>query len=236
LIVAAVGVAIMAVPAIPPPEARLPQGPIELPHTVEIRQVPAVITYAATRNTAVVLDPRGSYAVTEPQTGPDGTTEVRITRDASTTADDVWWHLVETSRMRTWAELQARLTRGAPASAAVLARATVDRGCDVTQISLGTEVQGELRTTSCRNQNNSGYYDRYVFNATAGQQIIVTARAAFDTALELKKSSGETIQSNDDTENLNPRIEARLEETGDYVIDLRGLSATGKYTLHLVSP
>ena len=114
-------------------------------------------------------------------------------------------------------------------------------GCSATPISVGQTVNNSLTSADCAYTGSTRYYDDYVFNGTAGQQISVSMSSTFDTYLYLVNSSNQIVAEDDDGgDGTNSRIPSisgffTLPATGSYIIRATSYSAgsVGAYTLNL---
>lgn len=111
--------------------------------------------------------------------------------------------------------------------------------CVTSAISIGQTVNGTLSTSDCRSpaRGPTYYADRYSFNGTAQQQLVITqSSSAFDSYLYLRGPNGEVIVQNDDGGGgLNSQIQIGLPSTGTYVLEVTsyGENSTGAYSLLL---
>ena len=115
------------------------------------------------------------------------------------------------------------------------ASAPSERQRDIVRIALGETTSGRLETSDTRLGDD--YYDMYVFDGEAGQNIEVEmTSSAFDTYLILVSPSDDQIE-NDDFEGRTDRsrIELTLRESGRYRIGVMSYQAeqTGDYQLVL---
>jgi subtilisin family serine protease len=113
-------------------------------------------------------------------------------------------------------------------------------------ITIGSTLNGALATTDCRStlRTPDRYMDRYVFSATAGQQVaVVLSSSAFDTYLYLINPDASFL-SNDDGfgTGFNSRIPitsglVTLPATGTYTIEATSFSANdvGSYSVTLTT-
>ena len=113
--------------------------------------------------------------------------------------------------------------------------------CSLTPIAFGQTVGGNLTTGSCQSpiRGNNFYTDRYVFTASAGQQIsILMSSTNADTFLSLMGPNGVVLLTDDDSGGgVNARIPGgtgflTLGLPGTYIIDAGLISAnqTGRTT------
>ncbi|HJS22991.1 MAG TPA: fibronectin type III domain-containing protein [Pyrinomonadaceae bacterium] len=120
-------------------------------------------------------------------------------------------------------------------------------GCPDTTIALGQTINATL-TTGCVFTGTSRYVDPYIFNGTAGQQIVIAmSSTAFDTYLFLNSPNNQTIVQDDDGGGgTNSRIPTfagafTLPASGTYRIFATSYSAdgtsgsTGAYSISLLS-
>jgi uncharacterized protein (TIGR03437 family) len=122
-------------------------------------------------------------------------------------------------------------------------------GCAVTPISIGQTVNGALTTSDCRSplrikDGARPFADRYSFNATSGQPVIISLSSGnFDTYLYLLNPDGTTLTQNDDSGTGGSRIPVgsgflTLPSSGTFIIEVTAFSAQelGAYTLSLTAP
>ncbi|MCA9063913.1 MAG: S8 family serine peptidase, partial [Planctomycetaceae bacterium] len=106
-----------------------------------------------------------------------------------------------------------------------------------TFLPMGTAISGEVGYTDTRHD-----HDLFRFKApyTGEFRFVVTAEADhIDTAMALRRMTGETILSDDDSgRGFNPLITYSLEEGREYIIDVYGANASeaGDYELIATAP
>jgi len=118
--------------------------------------------------------------------------------------------------------------------------------CSVTPIAFGQTINGTLATGDCHSpiRGNGFLADRYTFNASAGQSIVISASSAsVDTFLNLMGPNGFVLIRDDDSGEggtTNSRIPGgtgalTLGTTGTYTIEITAFSTTesGAYALTL---
>jgi hypothetical protein len=115
--------------------------------------------------------------------------------------------------------------------------------CSLTPISLGQTVNGSLTTGSCQSsiRGNNFYADRYVFTASAGQQVAITMSGSPDPFLSLIGPNGVVLLTDDDSGGgTNSRLPGgqgflTLGLPGTYVIETSFFTSgqTGSYSLTL---
>ncbi len=122
--------------------------------------------------------------------------------------------------------------------------------CAVTPINAGQPVNGSLAPGDCQSSSRlrdgaRPFADRYSFNASSGQPVIITlASTDFDSYLYLLGANGAVIAQNDDTgPSGNARIPSgsgffTLPSSGTFTIEVTSFSSTGvgNYTLSLTMP
>jgi hypothetical protein len=125
----------------------------------------------------------------------------------------------------------------------VIQAAAAGGGCTTMSISIGQTVNGALSTTDCK-LSDSSYYDGYTFNASSGQQVVLTmSSTTFDTFLFLLGPNGSVLMTNDDggsgtNSRIPPGSDAfTLPSTGTYTVFANSLrpNTFGSYTLSLTS-
>lgn len=117
--------------------------------------------------------------------------------------------------------------------------------CGLSAITLGQTINGVLSTSDClavgRVTSDRGvpYADRYSFNGSTGQRIVITMTGDFDTYLNLIGPSGAVIYSDDDGGvEQNSRIPTgsgafTLPASGTYIIEATAFSVSGVGTYAL---
>ena len=116
--------------------------------------------------------------------------------------------------------------------------------CPLTPIAFGQTINGDVSAGDCQSpvRGNGFYSDRYVFNASAGQQIAITLSSpSADVFLTLMGPNGVVILIDDDSGGgTNSRIPGgtgnlTLGLPGTYTIEASTFSSsqTGSYTLSL---
>ncbi|MBX3295240.1 MAG: S8 family serine peptidase [Acidobacteria bacterium] len=115
--------------------------------------------------------------------------------------------------------------------------------CVVNTITVGQTTSGQsLQISDCSFSDSlNRYFDYYVFDALAGQQIAISMNAAFDTYISLRNSGGQIlIEDNNGGNGTNSRIPAgagffTIPATGTYIILATSNPnlTTGAYTLSL---
>lgn len=122
--------------------------------------------------------------------------------------------------------------------------------CAVTPINSVQPVNGSLAPGDCQSPSRlrdgaRPFADRYSFNASSGQPVIITlASTDFDSYLYLLGANGAVIAQNDDTgPSGNARIPSgsgffTLPSSGTFTIEVTSFSSTGvgNYTLSLTMP
>ena len=112
----------------------------------------------------------------------------------------------------------------------------VQGGGPAQQIPIGTSVQGQL-LSSDPTMSDGSHYKLFTFQGQAGQTVqIDLMSSAFDSYLQLRNSSGQSIAHDDDSGgNLNARIVQTLPYTGMYQIVANTLQGGqfGAFTLQL---
>ncbi len=115
-----------------------------------------------------------------------------------------------------------------------------DKDCVDMQMSCNSTVTGVLDETDCVIEVDNSRIDFWVFQGTAGMEVTINLSSdEFDTwaFLFTPLPAGLVFASNDDIGpgNTNSRIQATLDETGEWAIGANGFDATqlGNYTLQL---
>lgn len=118
--------------------------------------------------------------------------------------------------------------------------------CSLLQINFGQTVAGSLTLSDCHSplRGNFHFADRYVFSASAGQQVAVSMSSPMDGFLALLGPDGRTVFVDDDGGAFgNARIPAsdgwlKLGLSGTYVIEVTSFSPSpaGAYLLTLSTP
>ena len=118
--------------------------------------------------------------------------------------------------------------------------------CSLLQINFGQTVAGSLTLSDCHSplRGNFHFADRYVFNASAGQQVAVSMSSPMDGFLALLGPDGRTVFVDDDGGTFgNARIPTsagwlKLGLSGTYVIEVTSFSGApaGAYLLTLSTP
>lgn len=97
------------------------------------------------------------------------------------------------------------------------------------------QQQGRLQGGDAVLYNDGSYYDDYFFNGRAGQRVTINLNSSqFDTYLWLIDPSGNTLNTNDDSNgSTNSEIFMTLPRTGRYQVRVNsyGSAETGAYTL-----
>jgi len=131
-----------------------------------------------------------------------------------------------------------------------VAQAGTSGNCTPIPISIGQTVNGALTTSDCRaplriKDGERPFADRYSFNGTSGQPVIISlSSASFDTYLYLLGPDGSVIAQNDDGgSGSGSRIPAGTgfftpPASGTFIIEATSFSSTGlgNYTLSLTAP
>ena len=116
--------------------------------------------------------------------------------------------------------------------------------CSLTPIAFGQTISANVSTSDCQSpvRGNGFYTDRYVFNASAGQQVAITlTSASADTFLTLLGPNGVVLLTDDDSGGgNNSRVPGgngnlTLGLPGTYTIEASTFDSgqTGPYTLTL---
>jgi uncharacterized protein (TIGR03437 family) len=125
----------------------------------------------------------------------------------------------------------------------------VASSCAVTSINTGQSVNGSLAPGDCQSplgikNGIRPLADRYSFNATAGQSVIISATSPeVDTYLYLLDANGSVIAQNDGTAAANSRIPGDnsflvVPASGTFIIEVTSFSSgeLGEYALNLTTP
>lgn len=116
--------------------------------------------------------------------------------------------------------------------------------CTTTPITVPAAINASLSATDCTSAFRTGRFARrYIFNATAGQQVAISmASSQVDSYLYLLSPLGTTLASDDDS---GPSVDARIPATGFVTLPLTGVyiieattfesSDTGAFTLSVVT-
>lgn len=118
--------------------------------------------------------------------------------------------------------------------------------CSLLQINFGQTVAGSLTLSDCHSPLRGNFHlaDRYVFSASAGQQVAVSMSSPMDGFLALLGPDGRTVFVDDDGGGFgNARIPTsdgwlKLGLSGTYVIEVTSFSPSpaGAYLLTLSTP